>query len=201
MKRSMFCLIGLVLLFGGAGQARAEFIVTFSQQGNNVVATGSGSLNLTALRFAGEVTLLPGVTPSLGTTGVGPISQVDLYSVPSSPPTFGTGGAILANSGTGSTVGNINISNELFINVPVGYLSGSSLSGSSTYDNTTISTLGMTPGTYTWTWGSAANGTADDLKIVIPSASHPSAAPEPASLTMLGIGALGLLGYGWRRRK
>ena len=26
-----------------------------------------------------------------------------------------------------------------------------------------------------------------------------TAAPEPASLTLLGIGALGLLGYGWRR--
>jgi hypothetical protein len=28
-----------------------------------------------------------------------------------------------------------------------------------------------------------------------------SAAPEPASLTLLGIGALGLLGYGWRKRR
>jgi hypothetical protein len=28
-----------------------------------------------------------------------------------------------------------------------------------------------------------------------------TAAPEPASLTLLGIGALGLLGYGWRKRK
>jgi hypothetical protein len=27
------------------------------------------------------------------------------------------------------------------------------------------------------------------------------AAPEPASLTMLGIGAFGLLGYAWKRRK
>jgi MYXO-CTERM domain-containing protein len=26
-------------------------------------------------------------------------------------------------------------------------------------------------------------------------------APEPASLTLAGLGALGLLGYGWRRRK
>jgi hypothetical protein len=28
-----------------------------------------------------------------------------------------------------------------------------------------------------------------------------SAVPEPASLTLLATGALGLLGYGWRKRK
>jgi hypothetical protein len=29
----------------------------------------------------------------------------------------------------------------------------------------------------------------------------PSTTPEPSSLTLVGIGAVGLLGYGWRRRK
>jgi hypothetical protein len=28
-----------------------------------------------------------------------------------------------------------------------------------------------------------------------------TAVPEPASLTLLGLGALGLLGYGWRRQQ
>jgi hypothetical protein len=37
-----------------------------------------------------------------------------------------------------------------------------------------------------------------DVQVPSPAA---SAAPEPASVMLLGIGALGLLGYGWRRRK
>jgi hypothetical protein len=46
--------------------------------------------------------------------------------------------------------------------------------------------------------GNADEGDLDGIQLA-PAAT--AAAPEPASLTLLATGALGLLGYGWRRRK
>jgi hypothetical protein len=74
--------------------------------------------------------------------------------------------------------------------VPAAYTSGAAISDSSTWNSTTISGLGMTPGTYVWTWGSGA--TADSFTVVV--------APEPASLTLFGIGVLSLALLLRRRR-
>jgi hypothetical protein len=79
---------------------------------------------------------------------------------------------------------------------PWGCHSGDSIHNTATWDNTTIRGLGLTPGTYIWTWGSGT--TADFVEVDIPS---PTAVPEPSSLTLLAPGALGLLGYGIRRRR
>ena len=38
-----------------------------------------------------------------------------------------------------------------------GYVSGTSLSGSATYSDASLATLGVTPGTYVWKWGTGAN--------------------------------------------
>ena len=71
--------------------------------------------------------------------------------------------------------------------VPNNYVSGSSLSGTSTYSGQTLAGLGLTPGTHRWTWGSGAN--ADFLEVDIPGAP----VPEPSSLILaaMGIGVVG----------
>jgi hypothetical protein len=52
------------------------------------------------------------------------------------------------------------------------------------------------PGVYSFTASSGTNLTGADFGNF-----QGSAVPEPVSLSLLGIGSLSLLGYGWRRRK
>jgi PEP-CTERM motif len=48
--------------------------------------------------------------------------------------------------------------------------------------------LGVTPGTYVWMWEAPGVAADDSFTLIIPAA----AAPEPASLTLLGAGLTGL---------
>jgi hypothetical protein len=67
---------------------------------------------------------------------------------------FGTGRPATANCGDRDLAG-IDIFGGLDadLGVPQSYVSGNPLLGTSTYDNAIFASLGVTPGTYVWTWG------------------------------------------------
>jgi hypothetical protein len=97
---------------------------------------------------------------------------VDLYFLPRGPTSFGSGGATPASSGSGDMVGifPIHLIFERALIVPRGYVSGTALSGRAIYSGKTLASLGVTPGTYVWRWGSGAsqNFTLKILSAILP---------------------------------
>jgi VPDSG-CTERM motif len=63
---------------------------------------------------------------------------------------------------------------------------GSALSDSATYDSATFASLGVTPGTYVWSWGTGAN---QNFTLVIPAAGVPDAG-STIGLLILALAAL-----------
>jgi hypothetical protein len=167
MKNTLTLFAAVMLINSGlsAPAARANYIVTLTQRGSDVVKTGNGSLDLTALHSfiiggeEGRINALVGLVV-LGPTS--PLNQpIAVYRGLTGPSSFGSGGFEYANSGSGSLVGvagsavKINGVPVPILGVPIGYVSGSSLRTSTdTWDDATFASLGVTPGVYTWTWGS-----------------------------------------------
>jgi hypothetical protein len=194
----MLAALALLLGFGlPAPPAQAAYTVTLLEQNGNVVANGSGTIDLTDLmKGSGNVGTAALLFPFFGLVLTGPTTGVneDNYSGLTGPTSFGTGDGAHASSGSGDRVG-VEPGTPDPLLVPQGY-SGGSLSSTSTWNSTNFAMLGVTPGTYVWTWGTGTH--ADSFTLQVGPA---TATPEPASLTLLGIGAVGLAGYGWRRRR
>jgi hypothetical protein len=169
--------------------AQAGYIVTLVQEGSDVVASGSGTIDLAGLspNCPTSCTTNAGILPGVGAISTGPVNAVpsQFYTGFAGPTSFGTGDfSTLPSSGSGDIVA-IDGTFEI-LSVALDYVSGSALSDTSTYGNQTFSSLGVTPGTYTWTWGSGA--TADSFTLEIEAA----AVPEPSSL-LLGVAFAALL--------
>lgn len=141
---------------GGTG-ATGNFNITITQVGPNVVWSGSGKFNLTALTSAGTTNIGGGYLGNQAIWAIGPYTAIDQYSGTITYPTsFGTSGTPVT-SNTGSTYGILPGGSGRLLYVPSGYTSNSVISGTSTYNNTTIAGMGLSGGTYTWSWGSGAN--------------------------------------------
>jgi len=136
------------------------YVATMEQDGANVVVTGSGDIDLIGLGFIrSDSAPGGGVNPHLSEFNIGPGNIADFYSgLIDVPTSFGSGTGATAGQNSGNTVGITAPGGISLLHVPVGYSSDTPLSTStSTFDNATFASLGVTPGTYVWAWGSGAD--------------------------------------------
>jgi len=183
-----------------SGSANAAAVITIEQQGADVVATGSGTLDMTDLfaSFGG----FDGFTAVSGQNAyavLGPVppssDSVTFYTGATGPAHFGSSPYTVASSGGGDRFG-VDVANGTArIWVPVLYKSGSALSSTDTWANTTLLGLGLTPGIYTYSWGSGVD--ADTLQVRIGAT---AGVPEPSTWAMM-LGGFGLIGGVIRARR
>lgn len=181
-----------VLLLATTSAAEASMLLTVEQIGADVVITGSGSINTTGFTeygtrddydnelsdikiFAGPATSSNGsVTTWKGLAGALTIGTASTVFRPDSSTTssFGQLFGIEADS-TPDAIGGIPL-----LVLPQNYVSGSALSVTSRYSNKTLSQLGLTPGTQTWSVGSGAS---------LQTVQITTSVPVPAPLGFAGV--------------
>lgn len=174
-----------------APMAQSAVIIDIVESGADVVATATGTINTAGLTFVSSASTTVGVTPSVSRIRAGTGSAIDLYSV-----TFTSSSAIgssssftAASSGTGSVFG---ISSSTLLDLPSGYVSGAAINSTATWNSTTFAGLGLTQGSYDFTWG--AGGNADSITVNVGAVPEPSAYAAIAGVSLLGFAA-------WRRRR
>jgi hypothetical protein len=205
MKSKHAALLLIAASIGWCGRAKADtFTLDFEQVGANVVATGSGSINTSDLELSGLENAQPqviGPAPEflVGNSGAG-YEQLRSFGSGYVSPVFDTSSAPhAASSGAGYVVGfGFSSSTVEYIDTSESYVSGAALSDVTTWDNQTFASLGLTPGTYTYDYGSES--TPDTIVVDIGTA---AATPEPPSVTLLAAALLPFLALrihsGYRR--
>jgi hypothetical protein len=176
-----------------SASAQAKLVLNIYQDGSDVVAIGSGTVDTTGLTgptdgglwdsfieynwavvVGGASTSAVGVSHYSGIVGPGEIASSGTQIFPD----------VVSGDRFGVFFG---FGNDKIV-LPVGYSSGDLLSGTATYFNRTLSDTGLTAGdVFEWTWGSGA--TADSAVI---SLNAPSSVPLPGTAALLAVALLPL---------
>jgi hypothetical protein len=183
---SLAAALAIVIVLGLSVRPAQAYTVTLQEVGTDVVATGSGPINLTGLTpFVNSQDTNPAILALLGLIDTGAFASiVDVYQGFTGPATFGSGGAFSPNTASGDFVGIAGFFGLL--SVPENYVSNTALSNSMTFNNATFASLGLTPGTYVWTWGTGLENQNFTLRIGV-------GVPDGGStVALLGFALLGL---------
>jgi hypothetical protein len=183
-------LLGLGVIFWPSIAAHSAIVLTVKQDGDDVVVIGSGSANTTSL---------PIPTPELDYTNVFFYNQiyagvdastdiinsqpvdVNLWSGITGPSSFGTDTFFSAypSSASGDLFGIVSGIGPSLLVLPLNYMSGDNLNGTSRFSNSTLADFGLNPGVFTWNWGMGQNADSFQLRI--------EPVPVPAPLPLAGI--------------
>lgn len=178
----------VALFLTGALSATAVVTINVQQLGADVLVSANGTLDTSGLTFDRDRDGPAwNAYPQSGAfkAGAGRMRYYTGYT--SAGGGFGTGdwGFFTADISSGDAI----YVDNYYFGVPIGYVSGTSLTGSNTFSGKTISDLEMTPGTYTWTLPN------DTITLNISA----SPVPEPSTYALIaGIAMLGMVL--WRRR-
>lgn len=180
------------------GNADAAMIISIEEQGSDVVASYSGSIDLTGIGFniigSGNVNRIVAsggqVNFQNGATNKASLTDFSKNPWTVAPSAFGTGGLFNADTvsvAAGNAFGFQ--ANGFFIESS--YVSGTTISGSMTFENQTLASMGINEGTGIM---NATFSSGDTLTV-----NAISAVPEPSS-SLLGLAGL-ILGSAFRRRR
>lgn len=197
--------VAIALAFGGGPVCNGAVMITMEESGNDVTATLSGAItNWTGATLTVGTTQTGGivnrVAPSdtaflfVNGPSLGAGTSLTRYSAPTYPTSLGPGTTIVdANTSTASTVlyilgrqlDNIFIADSYALNTPI--------TGVLNWQNQTFGNMGLTPGSYIWSWGDPSTpGQGDKITLNI--------VPEPATYA-IALAGLACSGYVMRRRK
>ncbi|MFC5342296.1 hypothetical protein ACETK8_13605 [Brevundimonas staleyi] len=149
----------IVFALGLGSPAHAEYTFSVQQVGPDVVVTGSGTLNTTALTMPGAQTAFGAngamTSVSVITGACGGAVAVRQFTGMTGPTSLPVSTTTLGSSGSGDCVAFTTVLNGgPSVWIPSAWTPGDPFSSTNTFSGQTLASMGLTPGTYVWSWGS-----------------------------------------------